>query len=148
MSYLTNLFINDKKNVAVICNGEIYNYKDLYKKHKLNPQTNSDCEVILQLYLKHGIDFTLKKLDGVFAFILVDFRDPDKHVCYISRDTFGVRPLYTNTLLDDNMLFYSSELKQISNLVSNNSIRQFEPGNLPYSKIRWKIMGHRFCNLL
>jgi len=42
------------KNVSLICNGEIYNYKQLYDllKTDVTMQTNSDCEIIIHLYIK------------------------------------------------------------------------------------------------
>ena len=87
------LVIND---IVLICNGEIYNYKQLYIMMNVEPQTGSDCEVIIHLFLKYGIEQTLNMLDGVFAFILFDNRtsqDSNNQV-YIARDPFGVRPLY------------------------------------------------------
>ena len=42
-------------NIALICNGEIYNYKQLYKLSNTNPTTDSDCEVIIHMYKKYGI---------------------------------------------------------------------------------------------
>ena len=47
-------------NVILICNGEIYNYKELYKLMNIVPTTNSDCEVIIHLYLKYGIQYVFK----------------------------------------------------------------------------------------
>ena len=43
-------------------NGEIYNYKELYNFLKIKPTTDSDCEIILHLYMKFGIENTLKLL--------------------------------------------------------------------------------------
>ena len=62
-------------NVALICNGEIYNYKELYAEHDIVPQTNSDCEAILQLYLKYGTEKMLQLIHGVFAFVIIDDRN-------------------------------------------------------------------------
>jgi len=84
-------------NVSLICNGEIYNYKELYDRMGVAPTTDSDCEVILHLYLKYGIEQTLQMLDGVFAFVLYDsriFYDIDEIKIFIARDPYGVRPLY------------------------------------------------------
>ena len=61
--------------VYLICNGEIYNYKELYQLIPgVTPKTNSDCEVILHLYIHYGIEQTLQMLDGVFAFVILDNR--------------------------------------------------------------------------
>ena len=61
-----------KNGVYVICNGEIYNYKELYSHIGILPQTNSDCEIIADLYQLYPIDYFINLLDGVFAFILID----------------------------------------------------------------------------
>ena len=61
-------------DVVLICNGEIYNYKELYEMMGVKPISESDCEVIIHLYIKYGIDQTLQMLDGVFAFALFDNR--------------------------------------------------------------------------
>ena len=75
--------------VRLVCNGEIYNYKKLYEMMGVTPKTHSDCEVIIHLYKKYGIQQCLRMLDGYFAFILVD-----GDTIYVARDTFGVRPLF------------------------------------------------------
>ena len=58
--------------VYLICNGEIYNYKEIYSMLDVTPKSNSDCEAILHMYLKYGIEYTLQNLDGVFSFVLND----------------------------------------------------------------------------
>ena len=78
-------------NCFLICNGEIYNYKDLIKETNYTPKTNSDCEIILHLYLNYGIKQTLNMLDGEFAFALLDVSEKK---LYYARDPYGVRPLY------------------------------------------------------
>lgn len=89
-----------KGNIILICNGEIYNYKELYELMDVNsavtPSTQSDCEVILWLYEKYGIEQTLQMLDGVFSFILLDQRtNIGEPLLYVARDPYGVRPLYS-----------------------------------------------------
>jgi asparagine synthase (glutamine-hydrolysing) len=110
-------------DIALICNGEIYNYKELYKLMDATPETNSDCEVILHLYKNYGIEQALQMLDGVFSFVLIDFRLNLEHAkIYIARDPYGVRPLYIlkptayqpNTLCDSNIIAVASELKVLS----------------------------------
>ena len=82
-------------DIVLICNGEIYNYRELYKYANIQPKTQSDCEVIVHLYKKYGIDHTLQLLDGVFTFVLLDNRNNSDHFkMYIARDPYGVRPLY------------------------------------------------------
>ena len=80
--------------VVVICNGEIYNYKELYNEYNFTPKTNSDCEIIIHLYKKFGIEKTLELLDGVFAIALYDYQDKGIYPkLYLARDPYGVRPL-------------------------------------------------------
>jgi len=74
-------FIDD--NIYCLYNGEIYNY-DLFGEFK------SDGECIIPLYKKYGFDF-IKKLDGEFAIVLLDF-NIDKVV--FSSDTFRTKPIY------------------------------------------------------
>lgn len=120
--------LNNKSNqpfdilgVQLVCNGEIYNYRELYKALKVKPRTGSDCEVIIYLYLMYGIEYTLNALDGVFSFILFD---SNAQKIYISRDPYGVRPLYECEM--SHGYAFGSELKQLHLL--GGKVRQFEPG--------------------
>ena len=83
-----------KKPYVLICNGEIYNYQELYKENEclsnLIPFSNSDCEVILHLATILPIDAFIDKLDGVFSFIIYD---SFKNLVMIGRDPYGIRPL-------------------------------------------------------
>ena len=113
----------------LICNGEIYNYKELYEKLHVKPETYSDCEVILHLYKQFGIETTLQMLDGVFAFILYD---ECNEKIFVGRDPYGVRPLFVCSE-DKNKIFgFSSELKQLHpmNIIFDNvNFYQMEPGS-------------------
>jgi asparagine synthase (glutamine-hydrolysing) len=97
--------------VYLICNGEIYNYKEIYSQLEITPNTNSDCEAILHMYLRYGIEYTLQNLDGVFSFVLYDSNNKKG---YIARDPYGVRPLYYG--IYDGYLVCASLLKQINEL--------------------------------
>lgn len=115
-----------KGDITLICNGEIYNYRELYALMSANdssviPKTQSDCEVILWLYERYGIEQTLQMLDGVFAFALLDQRyQLGEPALYLARDPYGVRPLYTihqkNTGTPDKecTIGFASELKMLS----------------------------------
>ena len=106
-------------DIVLICNGEIYNYKTLYQYMNITPKTGSDCEVIIHLYKKYGIEQTLTMLDGVFSFILFDNRINDSlcNTVYIARDPLGVRPLYQLKQTACNSTFYgfASEIKCLTN---------------------------------
>ena len=144
-------------NVILICNGEIYNYKYLYKYINEEPNTDSDCEIIIHLYIKYGIEQTLTMLDGEFSFILLDNRITHdlNNKLYVARDPYGVRPLYYlknyNTNLNNNARYgkifgFASEMKCLVDICNTNiskfKIKQFSPGtysvfnlsNLVYSE--------------
>lgn len=106
--------------LILVCNGEIYNYRELYRYVDTTPNTHSDCEIILHLYKKYGIKQTLYLLHGVYAFILLDIRDTE-HRAYIARDPFGVRPLYQQSHR------FASELKAFLPFGSPAKITHFPP---------------------
>jgi asparagine synthase (glutamine-hydrolysing) len=115
-------FYNDDeidRQVYLICNGEIYNYKKLIKNFGLT--TKSDCHVILDLYLKYGAEYTVDKLEGEFAFIILDIHKDNLNIIYC-RDRFGIRPLFYYENL--NNYYFSSELK---GLPFNGKGKQVEP---------------------
>ena len=99
-------------NIILICNGEIYNFKKLYEELNIEPKTDSDCEIIIHMYKLFGIEYTLKCLDGVFAFILYDLNINE---LYVARDPYGVRPLYKFSDYN-NCYYFSSNLKGIYDL--------------------------------
>ena len=125
-------------DILLICNGEIYNYKELYALMGIIPKTNSDCEVIIHLYKKYGIEHTLQLLDGVFSFILLDQRIYTNEArLFIARDPYGVRPLYVMHNKDESLdkehcIGFASELKVLSEFVSASQktykIEHFIPG--------------------
>lgn len=115
-------------DIMLICNGEIYNYKQLYKSMGITPKTESDCEVIIHLYKKYGIEQTLLMLDGVFGFVLCDIK---LNKLFVARDPMGVRPLYTlNCSGGKNYsIGFASELKCLSYFQNHCSkIAHITPG--------------------
>ena len=82
-----------KDKLYLICNGEIFNYKELINKYSLNDvyMSHSDCEIILHLYEKIGFEKMCLELDGEFAFVLYD-QAIEK--TFVARDHLGIRSLY------------------------------------------------------
>ncbi len=109
------------KEYTLICNGEIYNYKELIRDYNLNVTSGSDCEVILHLYHLFGNEY-ITKLDGEFSFILYD---NEKKLFLIARDPYGVRPLY---MIEDNNTFcFSSDIASMQ-FMNMANVRHFQPG--------------------
>ena len=136
-------------NIKLICNGEIYNYKELYKLMNVTPETNSDCEVIIHLYKRYGIKQTLLMLDGVFAFALCEINHNQiETTIYIARDPYGVRPLYYLNSKTPYMrvLGFASELKMLSDFCNQIpeqlTISQFKPGTYSTFSLTNKINAH------
>jgi asparagine synthase (glutamine-hydrolysing) len=97
-------------NLVLICNGEIYNYRELAAELSAQGhvfRTRSDVEVLLHLYEEHGIDL-LHRLNGQFAFALYDRRARELH---LARDPFGINPLHYAVV--DGLLLFGSEIKAI-----------------------------------
>lgn len=97
------------QKVLLTLNGEIYNafeYKNDLIKWGYNFKSTTDTEVVLALYLRHGIEGLLEKLNGMFAIIIADLRSK---TLYIARDRFGIKPMYY--IYKSGILAFSSELK-------------------------------------
>ena len=129
------------KGVYLICNGEIYNYKELYGKIQVSPETNSDCEVIIHLYKLYGIEYTLNLLDGVFAFVLYDLSTDE---LITARDPYGVRPMYTLKSFDKYVI--SSELKQLAGFGDGKNIQQHLPGMYTTYSVRRDTLVEKIYN--
>jgi asparagine synthase (glutamine-hydrolysing) len=99
---------NDEQ-VMLMLNGEVYNAFDFTEELKASGFTfrsTSDTEVVLYLYLKYGFDEMIKKLNGMFAVVVVDLR---KGTLTVARDRFGIKPMYLYETND--LLAFSSEIK-------------------------------------
>jgi asparagine synthase (glutamine-hydrolysing) len=96
----------------IIFNGEIFNYLELRKEleKEYTFRTNSDTEVILRSYQKHGTK-QFGQFNGMWAFVIYD---PKKNCIVISRDRFSVKPLFM--LEQGNRLFMASEIKSLKKL--------------------------------
>lgn len=116
-------------NIALICNGEIFNYKELFTALDIIPCTQSDCEVIVHLYMRYGIERTLELLDGEFSFVLHDHNSETEDKIYYARDPFGVRPLYICHDPPTGVVGIASELKVLNHIANGKMfIKQVEPG--------------------
>ena len=123
----------DKYSFASICNGEIYNYKELIQKYNIPVNSGSDCEILCYLASIMSPETLCNELDGVFAFIIIRFdKTKNEYNAFIGRDITGVRPLYIGNVFDNNELIgyaFSSELKGLCDLHHITDIKQFKPAS-------------------
>jgi len=99
------------EQINMVFNGEIYNYRELRQELEqsgIHCRTSSESEVIINLYLKFGLNF-VGKLNGMFAIAIHDARDKSLHLI---RDRMGKKPLWISQL-SDGTLFFASEVRAL-----------------------------------
>lgn len=92
----------------IVFNGEIYNFKEIKDEIIYNYSTNSDTEVIIAAVEQKGIDWFLKKVNGMFSIALYN---SESEQLILIRDRLGIKPLYY--FADENKIIFSSEIKAI-----------------------------------
>ena len=99
-----------RQRLGIAYNGEIYNYKELRAELEKRGEmlSESDTEVILRGFLRQGESF-FSKMRGMWA---VAIYDPAKKTVTLSRDPFGIKPLYY--LKDEKGFAFSSEMKALN----------------------------------
>ena len=126
-------------SIHLVFNGEIYNYRELRRELELDGihcRDSSESEVIINLYLKHGLAF-IGKLNGMFAIALHDQRDNSLHLI---RDRMGKKPLWVSQT-QDGSLFFASEVRALLPVRPDRTLRtemvaevlQYGYINSPYS---------------
>jgi asparagine synthase (glutamine-hydrolysing) len=134
---------NEDRSVAVILNGEIYNYRELRRDlerrgHKF--RTEGDTEVIAHLYEERGAEL-VDELDGMFAFAVWDER---RKRLTLARDRVGKKPLFYYT--GDDSLTFASELSAL--MVDPTIPQKVDPSSLDcylaygYIPAPWSIWRH------
>ena len=155
---------NDKKEkilrtIYLTANGEIYNFNELKENEELkiflqlikyNYRSNSDCEVLLPLFLmnildnsyknnetlfENGLKEMLLKLNGEFAFSVYDIHtnlstNKSHYNLWIGRDRFGIRPLFYSKL-DEKTIAFGSEVKSLIG-INNNKVEVLDPRSWYY----------------
>ncbi|MFN2368510.1 MAG: asparagine synthase B [Desulfurivibrionaceae bacterium] len=114
--------LSEDESKGLICNGEIYNFKELRAglEDRYPFRTNSDSEVILHLYREKGPE-CVKELDGMFAFAIYD-----GDTFMLARDPIGIKPLYYG--YQNETMYFTSELGAMS-LAGVEEAHEFPPGH-------------------
>ena len=112
---------NEDRSIALVLNGEIYNYIELKDELQIlghQFSTSSDTEVVIKAYEEWGLDCQ-NKFNGMWAFAMWD---NNKKQLLLSRDRIGEKPL--NYAVVDDTLIFSSEIKS---LFENGVPREIRP---------------------
>jgi asparagine synthase (glutamine-hydrolysing) len=98
--------------IRSVCNGEIYGFRKLKEELDYEFKSESDCEVLIPLYEKYGVEM-FKKLDAEYACVLYDSVN-DKLIA--GRDPIGIRPLFYGYSKISNEIMFASEAKALIKL--------------------------------
>jgi asparagine synthase (glutamine-hydrolysing) len=103
---------NEDRSLWITYNGEFYNFQDFRRPLEERGhvfRSHCDTETLLHLYEEHGLEETLARMNGMFAFGLWDTR---RRELVLARDRAGKKPLYYAHLPDGSLLF-ASEMKAL-----------------------------------
>ncbi len=127
-------------NYVLVCNGEIYNFKELGDKFNINFKTDSDCEIIIRLIKKFdsgslddAIIKTIEQLDGDYAFAVY----AGKSFAAV-RDPVGVKPLYFGENKVEKTFAFASEKKALWK-IGITDVMTLSPNSMLYNKELVKI---------
>lgn len=110
---------NDTGDILIVHNGEIYNHEKIKAELQQNAhrfKTSSDTEVIVHGYERWGIEGVLNRIEGMYAFAIIDKK---KGLLHLARDRFGEKPLYFYAKQEK--FAFSSDLKALVNALDLNA---------------------------
>jgi asparagine synthase (glutamine-hydrolysing) len=129
----------DGTRIYMMCNGEIYNYVELMDLYNFPVKGHSDCEILIHMlpFFDYNIADIMYQIKGEYAFVAYIQKPDGKTFVCISRDIFGVRPLYYGICKDG--IIVSSLLSGIIGLndVNDNQIKghHFPPGHYLFEEL-------------
>ena len=135
---------NEDKSIALVFNGEIYNYKDLREEliqrgHIF--KTDTDSEVLVHSYEEYKEDM-VQKLRGMFAFVIFDIKNKK---LFGARDHFGIKPFYYTILegKDEKSFLFGSEIKSF--LKHPDFVKELNKDALkPYLTFQYSVLNETF----
>lgn len=98
---------------VITYNGEVYNFRELKFKYNIHTRTQSDTEVVLELFARYG-EKIIPEFNGMFSAVIYD-RIFNK--LYAFRDRYGIKPFFY--YWNDKEFVFASELKSITRIIKN-----------------------------
>lgn len=138
--------IDDEKTFYLVCNGEIYNFRELIDKYDLKvSKSGSDCLVILPLFKLFNYDIVRlnRELIGEYSFSIVEFIDDEVASLHLCTDPLSVRPVFYSVSSDNKSFGFSSLLGGLSDMfarvdrLNQKSILKWIPGKSPELFTYW-----------
>jgi asparagine synthase (glutamine-hydrolysing) len=126
-----------KKRYCIVYNGEVYNYKELrdgLEKKGFIFKTQTDTEVVLNTYIKYGID-CLNIFNGMYSFAIWDSQ---KKSLFCGRDRLGIKPFYYKW--QDRKFYFASEMKAL--LLTSRGSSDPNPSAI-YAYLSLGLMHHK-----
>ena len=106
--------VSKDETVLLMLNGEVYNafdYKQELEDKGFHFKSDTDTEIVLNLYQAYGLQGMLDRLNGMFAIVIYDMK---LQKLFLIRDRFGIKPLYV--LNEPDRMSFSSEMKSFKAL--------------------------------
>ncbi len=119
-------FVSEDKNLSVIVNGEVYNFKELradLENQGFHFRSKSDSEVLLHGYAHYGTNI-IEKINGMFAVAIYDIK---ANKVFLARDRLGIKPLYYHH--GNKRFVFGSEIKAIAQCVEVDLQTDFQALN-------------------
>jgi hypothetical protein len=113
---------------AIVLNfkGRLYNSNELYRMMGIEKEKEEPWKIIIHLYVKYGIDYTLSMLEGSFAFILIDQRlELMKEKIYVATDKLGLCPIFM-CVPESSIIFLSVNERYLNEQVGHLFSRRLE----------------------
>ncbi len=132
--------LTQDRGSVISYNGEIYNFPELrdeLAKHGISFRGSSDTEILLEALICWGVEPTLRRLNGMFAFAFWDQRE---RKLWLARDRFGEKPLYYSW--QNGKFFFASELKA---LVQHPDFRREIDRNVLPTYLRFNYVPWPYC---
>jgi asparagine synthase (glutamine-hydrolysing) len=102
---------------VMVYNGEVYNFKELARQFRIEAQTTSDSEIVLELFVKRGVDF-VNSLNGMFAIAIYDKHEKR---LFLFRDRVGIKPIFY--YYDQQTFVFASELKALQSALPKDWLK-------------------------